>query len=590
MAPRDGRKREAREQRQERRSWTAALAAIAKRVVDPFGLFTARRCGGAAACADAAAAPDDGGHEAEGGPGAADANRADERRRLAGDADVKMAAAGEAEEADGSEDLAEAMDEYLAEEEEAAAAEAGGGGDYGGAHDQGDEEASMEHGREEVQRLQPDRERGREAVMPAEGAAEVARRRIAPRRRHRPLGGGRRVGGSSSAATRYPMDVFEDATSYEVQADVPGMHAADLAVEVGCGRLVLEGSAVERSGPVTLRALTPREQAAAAAAAPPGHTPRAVRTERRRRHHFKRTFRLPHDVDASAITASLHNGVLVVRLAKAARIQLDPDVSAAATDADGVAAQLEEAVAAAQSGHRRVRVDRLPSATVDPHDIAAATVMAGAAGLVTAAPPPPVPGVMDLASLPSPLEMVARSKIAREAVAAATAKRHAAAAAAAAAAEAQGEGDDEEEEYGDAEEGEQDGEEEEEEYKLAPPAAWSPSRRFGAASSDVVDEPQPKALAEAAEAGAGRPLAVSKAAQLTAPAAPTALEYGGVLTMEYDTIDGAAAAISTTAGSGAPEAAGSPPRGGGVGSVGGPGGSLVSKAPPPPETPRQQTA
>ncbi len=37
---------------------------------------------------------------------------------------------------------------------------------------------------------------------------------------HEPLGGGVRVGGSTSPVTRYPMDVFEDDTSYELQVGV----------------------------------------------------------------------------------------------------------------------------------------------------------------------------------------------------------------------------------------------------------------------------------------------------------------------------------------------------------------------------------
>ncbi|GLI66054.1 hypothetical protein VaNZ11_009769, partial [Volvox africanus] len=121
---------------------------------------------------------------------------------------------------------------------------------------------------------------------------------------HRPLGGGWQVGGSSSRETSYPMDIYGDDSSYELQADVPGMREGDISIEIlDRHRLVVEGNAAERVRPLT----------AAEAGLPPGRKPLALRTERRRRRHFKRTFRLPHDVDHRGVTAFIEDGVLIVR-------------------------------------------------------------------------------------------------------------------------------------------------------------------------------------------------------------------------------------------------------------------------------------
>ncbi len=136
---------------------------------------------------------------------------------------------------------------------------------------------------------------------------------------------------------------------------------------------------------------------------------RHPRLERQRRRHFRRAFRLPHDVDPTAITASLLDGVLIVRLAKAtargngngnggggaaASRALPPELAAAAETAaacvvrdlggevgagGGVRRAGGEVGEESKPKRRRVRVDRLPAAVVDPYDIVLAAEVAEAA-------------------------------------------------------------------------------------------------------------------------------------------------------------------------------------------------------------------
>jgi hypothetical protein len=117
---------------------------------------------------------------------------------------------------------------------------------------------------------------------------------------------------------------------------------------------------------------------------PTAHLPTADchRTERFRRRHFRRTFRLPHDVDPSGVTATIRDGVLIVRIAKLLRSGTGSfDAVAAGEPADTGTG----ALAAAAPDRRRVRVHRLPMAAVDPQEVADAAASDAVADAAAAA-------------------------------------------------------------------------------------------------------------------------------------------------------------------------------------------------------------
>lgn len=91
------------------------------------------------------------------------------------------------------------------------------------------------------------------------------------------------------------LDVWEDAEGYTVEAEVPGVTLADLEIRFEGDTLVLEGKreAVAREGQTAHR----RERRAGA---------------------FGRTLRFPDAVDGDRIEARLVQGVLTVRVPKAA--------------------------------------------------------------------------------------------------------------------------------------------------------------------------------------------------------------------------------------------------------------------------------
>lgn len=107
--------------------------------------------------------------------------------------------------------------------------------------------------------------------------------------------------GSGQPGTFRPAtDAVEDATSFTLTLDLPGVPADKLEVLAEEGVLTIKG---ERA-----RAALPREEARALF---------AERVEGR----FERRFRLPKTADASAIEAMAADGVLSVRIAKVAPTQ-----------------------------------------------------------------------------------------------------------------------------------------------------------------------------------------------------------------------------------------------------------------------------
>jgi HSP20 family protein len=90
-------------------------------------------------------------------------------------------------------------------------------------------------------------------------------------------------------------DVLETGDAYVLELELPGVGAGDFTVHAHAGDIVVRG---ERR-PAT------------------GSRPEAFHRVERRHGPFARSFRLPGDVDASAITAHLADGVLHLHVPKA---------------------------------------------------------------------------------------------------------------------------------------------------------------------------------------------------------------------------------------------------------------------------------
>lgn len=97
-----------------------------------------------------------------------------------------------------------------------------------------------------------------------------------------------------SGASVYPLvNVFTDANGLVVRAEVPGIPADKLSVQVESGQLSISG---ERPAPATENG--------------------GVHRRERQFGRFSRTLQLPPDVDPEQVTAECRNGVLTVRLSK----------------------------------------------------------------------------------------------------------------------------------------------------------------------------------------------------------------------------------------------------------------------------------
>lgn len=94
----------------------------------------------------------------------------------------------------------------------------------------------------------------------------------------------------------YPaVNVFSDKNGMVVRAEVPGINAEDIHLEVESGRFTLSGE----------RKLEPREDG-------------GYHRRERRVGKFSRMLRLPDDLDTHAAAAELRDGILTVRIPKAA--------------------------------------------------------------------------------------------------------------------------------------------------------------------------------------------------------------------------------------------------------------------------------
>jgi HSP20 family protein len=98
-----------------------------------------------------------------------------------------------------------------------------------------------------------------------------------------------------SGASVYPLvNVFTDANGMVVRAEVPGIPADRLSVQVESGQLTISG---ERPAPTV-------------------EGGGSVHRRERQFGRFSRTLQLPPDVDPEQVTAECRNGVLTVRLGK----------------------------------------------------------------------------------------------------------------------------------------------------------------------------------------------------------------------------------------------------------------------------------
>ena len=98
-------------------------------------------------------------------------------------------------------------------------------------------------------------------------------------------------GGGEAASWIPPVDIYETEDSYVLTAELPGVDQPDVKIEVAGSELTMRGE------PCTEENYHRLETA---------------------RGKFLRTFSLPEKVNSEAITANLKDGVLEVRLPKAA--------------------------------------------------------------------------------------------------------------------------------------------------------------------------------------------------------------------------------------------------------------------------------
>jgi HSP20 family protein len=92
--------------------------------------------------------------------------------------------------------------------------------------------------------------------------------------------------GTTPAADRFPVDLYEDSDNAYVRADLPGLTRDDINVEVVEGYLNIEAARKTKEG------------------------------DQEESFRFRRSITLPDDVRADAVTATYENGVLSVILPK----------------------------------------------------------------------------------------------------------------------------------------------------------------------------------------------------------------------------------------------------------------------------------
>lgn len=107
-------------------------------------------------------------------------------------------------------------------------------------------------------------------------------------RRTRPNGGAR-------TTYRLPVDVYETADEFVVEAIIPGVDQDEIILEFEDGNLIVSGKVPARTNESATYHLRERWHG-----------------------HFERTLAFPTEIEADIIEATLENGVLVIRLPKTA--------------------------------------------------------------------------------------------------------------------------------------------------------------------------------------------------------------------------------------------------------------------------------
>lgn len=120
---------------------------------------------------------------------------------------------------------------------------------------------------------------------------------------------------------RPDVDILEQSDAFVIHADMPGANEDTVDIRLDNGVLTLEGRLVSEEVDVT-----PSEDGGEAAdgmeasAEPSAPTP-VVRHAEYRVGSYRREFRLSKDIDASAVSARMKDGVLELRLPKTAEMQ-----------------------------------------------------------------------------------------------------------------------------------------------------------------------------------------------------------------------------------------------------------------------------
>jgi HSP20 family molecular chaperone IbpA len=105
-------------------------------------------------------------------------------------------------------------------------------------------------------------------------------------------------GGRAEAVLSPPVDVIEDASGITLYADMPGVPKERLSLQVEADSLTIEGELALNT--------------------PEGLEPRYVEVEVPR---YRRAFTLSKELDSDKINAEFKNGVLKLRIPKAAHAQ-----------------------------------------------------------------------------------------------------------------------------------------------------------------------------------------------------------------------------------------------------------------------------
>jgi HSP20 family protein len=120
---------------------------------------------------------------------------------------------------------------------------------------------------------------------------------------------------------RPDVDILEQSDAFVIHADMPGANEDTVDIRLDNGVLTLEGRLVSEQVDVTPSEDGGDASETADAAAEPRPASAVVRHTEYRVGSYRREFRLSKDIDASAVSARMKDGVLELRLPKTAEMQ-----------------------------------------------------------------------------------------------------------------------------------------------------------------------------------------------------------------------------------------------------------------------------